>query len=260
MAKDLPYFKFIATEWLTGSIVYEPFDVQGLFINICALYWQREGVLSISEVNYRFKRKALIAKLCERFISQCDGMIKIGFLDEQLIERQYVSVKNANNATLGWEKRRNKETSDPIANQCNIEEEKEKEEEKNKKKKRKEEESELPNGSYQKFLDIYSNWYESLVGVKIKFDGMQGKALKKIITYLIANSKEKNAQGGADAWSYILQNWSRIDKFYQDQTKVNQIESNLPNILNQLKNGTSKSKPVNSQENINNIIDSMFSQ
>jgi len=265
MAKDLPYFKFIATEWLTGSIVYEPYELQGLFINICALYWQREGILSISEIEQRYKKKAQIAKLTDRFISVKDGFISIDFLNEQLIDRQYVSKKNSKNGKLGGrpmlEKNKPKQNpteSEPKAKKSNIEEEEEEEKNKKEKKKRKEEEQELPDGSYQKFLDIYSNWYENLVGVKIKFDGVQGKALKKIIAYLIANSKEKNAQGGADAWEYILLNWSKIDKFYQDQTKVNQIESNLPNILNQLKNGNSKAKPTNSQENINNIIDSMF--
>ena len=41
MAKNFPYFKFIASEWMTGDIVFESLSVQGLFINICALYWQR---------------------------------------------------------------------------------------------------------------------------------------------------------------------------------------------------------------------------
>ncbi len=118
--------------------------------------------------------------------------------------------------------------------------------------------NDLPDGSYKKFVQIYSDWYEKRVGVKILFDGIQGKAIKKIIQYLIDNSKEKNSQGGADAWEYILQNWDKIDKFYQDQVKVNQIQSNLPNILNQLKNGNSKNQPTNNQSNIHNTIDSMF--
>jgi hypothetical protein len=132
MAKDLPYFKFIATEWLTGNIVYEPFDVQGLFINICALYWQREGFLTLSEVEHRYKRKIQIAKLTERFISVNDGFIKIGFLDEQLIERQYVSNKNSVNGKLGGRPTLEKNK----AKKSNKEEEKEEE----KKRIRKEEE------------------------------------------------------------------------------------------------------------------------
>jgi len=99
-----------------------------------------------------------------------------------------------------------------------------------------------PDGSYQKFIDIYSDWYEKRVGVKIMFDGIQGKALKKIIKYLTDNSKEKSAKGGADGWEYILANWDKLDNFHQEQVKVSQIQSNLPNILNKLKNGTKLSK------------------
>ena len=51
MAKGLPYFKFTPSEWLTGNICFEPLEVQGLFINICALYWQRDGQLSIEDIN-----------------------------------------------------------------------------------------------------------------------------------------------------------------------------------------------------------------
>lgn len=67
MAKNFPYFKFIATEWLTGDIVYEDFDTQGLFINICALYWQRDGKLSIDDITRRYKNELLIQALSGRF-------------------------------------------------------------------------------------------------------------------------------------------------------------------------------------------------
>ena len=118
-------------------------------------------------------------------------------------------------------------------------------------------EEDLPKGSFQEFLKIYSDWYELRVGVKIIFDGAQGKSLKKIITYLIDNSHQKNAQGGADAWGYILSNWDKLEPFYRDQLKVNQILSNLPNILNQLKNGNSKTKPTNNQSSIHAAIDAL---
>lgn len=101
MAKGLPYFKFVPTEWLTGNISYEAFELQGLFINICALYWQRDGVLEISEVEFRYKKKHLIAKLTDRFFIITDGFISIEFLDEQFTERQYVKNINSENGKLG---------------------------------------------------------------------------------------------------------------------------------------------------------------
>ncbi len=43
MAKELPYFKFITSEWLDGEYTLPDLEVQGLFINICALYCVTDG-------------------------------------------------------------------------------------------------------------------------------------------------------------------------------------------------------------------------
>ena len=130
MAKELPYFKFHATEWMTGNIVYESLEVQGLFINICALYWKNLGVLSEKEIEVRFKKKSLIAYLSDRFYSVTDGFISITFLDEQLIERQKLSETNSKNGSLGGKPKvkrtvteTNRPQSETKANQSNIEEE-----------------------------------------------------------------------------------------------------------------------------------------
>lgn len=106
MAKNFPYFKFIATEWLTGDIVYEDFDTQGLFINICALYWQRDGKLSIDDITRRYKNELLIQALSGRFFSVNDGFISISFLDEQLVDANHISKVNSENGKKGAEKRK----------------------------------------------------------------------------------------------------------------------------------------------------------
>lgn len=119
MAKGLHFFKFIATEWLTGNIAFEPLDLQGLFINICALYWQRDGKLSVSEIEQRYKKKHLIAKLSGRFFSVNDGFIAIHFLDEQLVEREHISKTNSENGKKGG--RPSKEQNKPIVNRTETE-------------------------------------------------------------------------------------------------------------------------------------------
>lgn len=101
MAKELPYFKFIVADWLTGDIVYESFAVQGLFINICAIYWQRNGILSIDDINKRFKNPVELADLSGRYFSLHDGFISIKFLNEQFEERKRLSFTNSNNGSLG---------------------------------------------------------------------------------------------------------------------------------------------------------------
>lgn len=101
MAKNLPYFKFIATEWLTGDIVFESFEAQGLFINICALYWQRDGKLYLSDLEKRFGKATAYHSLIGRFIYESEGLITIPFLDEQLEERTQRSEQNSINGKLG---------------------------------------------------------------------------------------------------------------------------------------------------------------
>jgi hypothetical protein len=130
MAKNFPYFKFIATEWLTGDIVYEDFESQGLFINICALYWQRDGKLSIEDINRRYKNESLIQSLSSRFFSINDGFISISFLDEQLVDANHISKVNSENGKKGAEKRKMLATAKQSLSETSATFNKEEEEEK----------------------------------------------------------------------------------------------------------------------------------
>lgn len=101
MAKELPYFKFSVADWLTGDIVYEDFNIQGLFINICAIYWQRNGNLSIEDINKRYKNPKELTELTGRFFSLNNGFISIKFLDEQFEDRKKLSFTNSGNGKKG---------------------------------------------------------------------------------------------------------------------------------------------------------------
>jgi hypothetical protein len=174
MAKNFPYFKFIATEWLTGDIVYENFDVQGLFINICALYWQRDGKLSIEDITKRYKNEDLINSLSTRFFSVNDGFISIGFLDEQLIDANHISKINSENGKKGAEKRKQLAMAKrPLSEQeANFSKEK--------KNKRKEEEKEV------NIVDGFLGWYNSM---QLKYKGKEGK-FKKLNSTDLNNLKQ----------------------------------------------------------------------
>jgi hypothetical protein len=135
MAKNFPYFKFTATEWLTGDIVYESLELQGLFINVCALYWQRDGKLTIEDLIRRYKNESLINELIERYIWDEQGNIFIKFLDEQLIEANHISKVNSENGKKGAEAKRNKANAKrPLNDNKAILSKEEKEEEINKNK------------------------------------------------------------------------------------------------------------------------------
>lgn len=103
MAKNFPYFKFLPSEWLTGNIAFESLEVQGLFINICALYWQRDGNLAKSELIRRYKYENLIETLIEESYIEIEeeDNISIAFLDEQLIAANHISKRNAENGKKG---------------------------------------------------------------------------------------------------------------------------------------------------------------
>jgi hypothetical protein len=133
MAKNFPYFKFIATEWLTGDIVYEDFESQGLFINICALYWQRDGKLSIEDITRRYKNESIIQSLSGRFFSVNDGLISISFLDEQLVDANHISKVNSENGKKGAEKRKMLAVAKQSLSETSANFNKEEEEEKKKK-------------------------------------------------------------------------------------------------------------------------------
>lgn len=111
MAKNFPYFKFTATEWLTGDIVFESLELQGLFINVCAVYWQRDGKLTIEDLIKRYKDETLINELIDKYIWNNNGNILIKFLDEQLIEANHISKVNSENGKKGAEAKRNKATA-----------------------------------------------------------------------------------------------------------------------------------------------------
>lgn len=161
MAKNFPYFKFIASEWMTGDIVFESLSVQGLFINICALYWQRNGSLSIEDINKRYKKPEELNELTDRFISVNDGFISVKFLDEQLIEANHISKVNSENGAKGGRPKAPKTLVEkPIANRSltdrkanESKEEKEEEENKNKNKENK-------NDNFLTILLISESWVE----------------------------------------------------------------------------------------------------
>lgn len=102
---------------------------------------------------------------------------------------------------------------------------------------------------YKDFIKSYSDFFNDKVGVPIKMDGAEGKAAKQIINYLKTATKEKGGDLIA-AWVLILDNVDMWDTFHQGQLKLSQINSNLPNILNTIRNGKPKQQIKQKGESI----------
>jgi hypothetical protein len=260
MSKELPYFKFIATEWLTGDIVFEPLDVQGLFINICAIYWQRDGDLTIADLSRRYANSSeRLAMLADRYIIVSDGKISIKFLDEQLFERAELSTKNSINGKKGGEAKAAKMSkktkknsdslafdSDGLANSSNKDKEEEKEEEKEKDK------------FWQKWTFA---WHEHVLlktNSKPVFSGKAVKNLKAIREYFLKQDNPTTGQKNAEnealfCFEYILKHWELLDSFKQKKFNLAYMAENIPEYLSDIKNAKSGKTAQNGQKTENKI-------
>lgn len=108
MAKELPYFKFEPAEYLTKDISFCSISSQGLFINICSYYWQRECSLTIEQVKRRFNYPNELQELIDEGIIDVENsVIKIKFLDAQYEDATKLSVKNSLNGSKGGRPKKN---------------------------------------------------------------------------------------------------------------------------------------------------------
>ena len=189
MAKELPYFKFITSEWLDGEITIEDLETQGLFINICALYWSKEGRLSFSKIKKRF-----------RFASEesFNSLIEEGFIDVEE-ERVSKSLTNSQNGKLGGRPRKAKQNpnkptalislSESKPNQSQLEEKRG--EEKREEKKRVNKEKTACAEKEALFFNFWETYDKSRnkEKVKTKFFKLKNQEIEKIFETLPAYVK-----------------------------------------------------------------------
>jgi len=92
----------------------------------------------------------------------------------------------------------------------------------------------------------YHEWYSNRNdGVPPKIDAQSGKAMKELIAYFktVARSKYQGIndleidEKVLEMFSYILSQWNNLDSFTQRQIKLSQINSNISNIIEFIKNG-----------------------
>ncbi len=98
MAKELPYFKFQPSEWVTGDITLCSMEAQGLFINLCCFYWIKDCSISLANAQQRFSNcLASLEELQSKQIFKVDSNDKIiiDFLDEQMQKFTDISAKRS---------------------------------------------------------------------------------------------------------------------------------------------------------------------
>jgi len=85
--KELPYFRFYTGEWLTKDVTLLSMRHQGLFINVCAHYWNNGGEITFKNLTRRYPGEIdLLNDLIEEGIIDIgkDDNISINFLNEQM--------------------------------------------------------------------------------------------------------------------------------------------------------------------------------
>jgi len=89
MAREIPYFKFFTGEYLTGDITLCDIKTQGVFVNICCYYWNKQGHYFLANAKQRFNNniKEIDELVRKNIIKVENDMIQIDFLDAQLKER-----------------------------------------------------------------------------------------------------------------------------------------------------------------------------
>lgn len=95
MSKQTPFFKFDAMEWLGGSIQFCTLAEKGLFIDLCAMYWDSQKPIKIDakfKVRCRYVEGTLsdlIGTLSDlEIIQHSEAGITIPFLDILMSDRE----------------------------------------------------------------------------------------------------------------------------------------------------------------------------
>ena len=118
MAKELPYFKFVISEYLNGDIYLEDYKTQGVFMNICAYYWHNSCDLTLTKLKkkYRDIENEISILSTEKIIKVKGEKITINFLDEQWNSKEVIKVINRVNGSKGGRPIKPKESEDKPKN------------------------------------------------------------------------------------------------------------------------------------------------
>lgn len=112
--KFLSYYKFTPAKWLSGEITLCSYEAKGMFIDLCALFWAKEGVLKESFVEQMMNKCSASVKqelFALEILSYRDGLLHINFLVEQLEEFEGISEKRSEAGRKSAESRKQNSTS-----------------------------------------------------------------------------------------------------------------------------------------------------
>lgn len=212
MSIKLPYFKFFSGEWLNGDITLEDYELQGLFISICAYYWHRDCDVTYEQLVKKF-RSNRICDLVPEFIQVDDNdeVVSIEFLEEQFGEFATRKKKLSDAGKKGAKRKamlKEQATLKPPLNDVEAtREDKEKEQEQEKKKKLSIEDRkkvftkkvfQIANANFDKEMlnEFLSYWTEhGEEDRKMRFEKQTSFSITRRLTTWKINKQKFNANG-----------------------------------------------------------------
>lgn len=108
---------------------------------------------------------------------------------------------------------------------------------------------------YTQFSDAWFVFYEGFAGIEPKFTGVEGKALKQIITYL--KKVAGDDAGALELWSVILSRWKHLDEFHRKNTDLKYINSNLNKIITNVKRISQEGTKGVSDDYLKRVVDDL---
>lgn len=100
---------------------------------------------------------------------------------------------------------------------------------------------------YVQFIDVYDHWFKNLNDCPPKITAADGSAAKSLIQYFKKDANDRAAKAGeildektesarvVESWTVFLQNWNLLDNFSQARTRIVDINSNLQNLIIQIR-------------------------
>lgn len=103
---------------------------------------------------------------------------------------------------------------------------------------------------YSEANDLYFAFAIKETGYKPSFTKVEGKKLKELIKFFESQTKEEDkSEFVLRCFKAIFNNWHLLDDYLRKQVKLQQILSNITNILYQIKNANRKeSEPASDFE------------
>ncbi len=254
MAKD-PAFLFYASDFLTGTMFFTN-EQAGKYIRLLCSQHQHGGFIEKNAFNSIAGEDNLLKS---KFIETEHGFYNVRLADE-MEKRNKKSGNISEAAKETWKKRKESNTivkesyydsnTKPLKTDTIVIRTENENEDINKDKGENEKKIEnSKNPDYQKCMDIYFEFIKNKNGVVPKINGAEGKSLKELIIYFQSIVIDKtDPEAVPKAFQYLFSHWQKIEPWLQGRLKLTQINSEITNILSQIKNGKPTGKPTHHEK------------